>query len=222
MPTYLKPNLKQTPTEILLVKLSMTIDALKSSVKGLEYKLQDTQPIYDIIEEIDRRGFPNDVIGSRYYQTLQQIYAELRNEIYSLIGWENQFNRAALLPKENIYELSDEEILDIPDLTHYKQGQNNMTEQTYTINVKSRFILTQSAAKRAFGPGFHILSVEVQKDASELPIIDIDSAALSIIQTGYRALARAHHPDLGGSEETMKILNKCRTELKELVESLRR
>jgi len=71
-------------------------------------------------------------------------------------------------------------------------------EQTYQITLKSRFILTQSQVKQALGIGYQILSVELAKDASTLPIVNVDTAALAIINTGYRALARSYHPDLGG------------------------
>ena len=94
-------------------------------------------------------------------------------------------------------------------------------EQTYQITVRSRFILTQGAVKSALGIGYQVLSVELGKDASNLPIIDVDSAAMAIVNTGYRALARAYHPDLGGNPEVMKTLNQTKRELVDLLKSLK-
>ena len=99
------------------------------------------------------------------------------------------------------------------------KDDNKMT-QTYTINVKSRFILTQTQIKKALGIGYEILSVEAAKDASTLPIISVDTAAQAIINTGYRALARAYHPDLGGDPEVMKTLNQTKKEMLDLLKSL--
>ena len=36
---------------------------------------------------------------------------------------------------------------------------------------------------------------------------DVQSAALQIVSTGYRHLAREHHPDVGGATGTMQSLN---------------
>lgn len=91
---------------------------------------------------------------------------------------------------------------------------------TYTINIESRFILTQTQIKEALGIGYRILSVETAKDYSSTIPVGVDSAAIAIIQTGYRALARAYHPDLGGDENTMRILNQTKRELIDLVNSL--
>ena len=96
----------------------------------------------------------------------------------------------------------------------------NEMRQVYIINVESRFILTQTQIKQALGIGYKILNVEVAKDKSQLPIVNVDTAAMAIIQTGYRALARAYHPDLGGDAETMKILNQTKKELSDLIRSL--
>jgi hypothetical protein len=93
-----------------------------------------------------------------------------------------------------------------------------MKVQIYTINVRSRFILTQQQIKKSLGVGYEVLSIETAKDV--LPIIDIDSAAQAIINTGYRALARAYHPDLGGNENTMKVLNQTKRELMDLLKSI--
>jgi hypothetical protein len=93
--------------------------------------------------------------------------------------------------------------------------------KTYTFNVRSRFILTQTALKQALGPGYQVTSVAVATDISTLPVINVDSAAMAIINTGFRALARAYHPDLGGDPEVMVILNRTKKELTELLNSLK-
>jgi hypothetical protein len=93
-------------------------------------------------------------------------------------------------------------------------------EQTYRVNVKSRFMLTQTYIKAALGIGYQVLSVELEKDASIPPIINVDTAAQAIILTGYRALARAYHPDLGGDAEVMKTLNRTKKELLDLLQSI--
>jgi len=97
----------------------------------------------------------------------------------------------------------------------------NRTEETiYTINIKSRFILTQTQIKKALGIGFQVLSVELAKDASNYNSFDDSSAAKAIVQTGFRALARAYHPDSGGDPEKFRILNKTKQELIELLNNL--
>jgi hypothetical protein len=93
-------------------------------------------------------------------------------------------------------------------------------DQTYRVTIKSRFILTQSYIKNALGIGYQVLSVELEKDVSEVPIVNIDTAAEAIIKTGYRALARAYHPDLGGDPEVMRTLNQTKKELLDLLKSI--
>ena len=93
-------------------------------------------------------------------------------------------------------------------------------EQTYRVTVSSKFILTQSMIKKYLGAGYHVLSVELERDVSPAPIHDVDSACLNIVNTGYRALARAFHPDLGGDPEVMKLLNQSKRELVDLLKSL--
>jgi hypothetical protein len=90
----------------------------------------------------------------------------------------------------------------------------------YTVNIESRFVLTQTQLKEALGLGYRITSIECEKDNLVNAIINVDSAAMTIIQTGYRALARAYHPDLGGDENVMKILNQTKKELIDLIKSL--
>lgn len=90
----------------------------------------------------------------------------------------------------------------------------------YTVRIASRFILTPSAVKSALGMGFKVESVELDRDVPTAEIVDVDSAVLQIIQTGYRALARAHHPDFGGSTEKMVILNRAKKELDDLMKEI--
>lgn len=93
--------------------------------------------------------------------------------------------------------------------------------QTYRIEISSRFILTQKAIKDALGIGYEILSVEKLKDIdADNIILNVDTAAVTIINTGYRALARAFHPDLGGDPEKMRLINQTKKELIDLVKSL--
>ncbi len=94
--------------------------------------------------------------------------------------------------------------------------------QTYNIRINSPFILTQTQVKNKLGPGYKVLSVEAEKDLNNhLAITDVDSAVENIILVGYRALARAFHPDLGGDTETMVILNRAKKELSELLKDLK-
>ncbi len=94
-------------------------------------------------------------------------------------------------------------------------------DKTYTIRISSPFILTQMHVKKALGTGYKVSSIELEKDNNYAPITDIETAVDNIIRTGYRALARAHHPDFGGNLETMMILNKAKKELLELLESVK-
>lgn len=94
-------------------------------------------------------------------------------------------------------------------------------KQVYSVRIESPFILTPTEVKKHLGIGFKVVSVEVAKDVAQAPITDVDSAAEAIVKTGYRALARAHHPDLGGDPNTMKILNQSKSEMLELLKQLR-
>lgn len=91
----------------------------------------------------------------------------------------------------------------------------------YTIRIESVFVLTQKQVKTALGHGYKISSVELEKEERQPPITTVDTAVDSIVQEGYRALARAYHPDLGGSTETMMILNRAKKELRQLLEETR-
>lgn len=110
---------------------------------------------------------------------------------------------------------------------------NKPKQQVYSIRIESPFILTQRQIKEKLGIGFKVVSVETEKDLSTKPIIDVDSALAALIQTGYRALARANHPDLSASDDTesisdkearaerMMLINRAKKEINELLDSLR-
>jgi hypothetical protein len=103
-----------------------------------------------------------------------------------------------------------------------KEAKNWMSKNNvYNVTVQSPFILTPRQVKEKFGIGFKVLSVETEKDIPQVVIKDIDSAVENIIRVGYRSLARANHPDLGGDAEVMVILNKAKKEIIELMESLK-
>jgi hypothetical protein len=48
-------------------------------------------------------------------------------------------------------------------------------------------------------------------------IKDVDSAAAAIVAAGFRALSKSHHPDAGGSTETMALLSQARAQLREML-----
>jgi len=112
--------------------------------------------------------------------------------------------------------------IDPPQLEDYEMQLPGKTSNVYTVYIESRFVLTQSQLKEALGLGYRILSIEMDKDvsSSKINFSDVDETAKAIIHAGYRALARAKHPDLGGSEEEMKVLNQTKRELIDLVKSL--
>jgi hypothetical protein len=51
----------------------------------------------------------------------------------------------------------------------------------------------------------------------ELPIGSLDEAAAAIIAAGFRALAKTHHPDAGGSHAAMALLSEARKQLTDLM-----
>ena len=93
-------------------------------------------------------------------------------------------------------------------------------KNVYNIRVESAFLLTQRQIKEYLGIGYKVISVETEKDNPSVQITDVDSAVQAMIQTGYRALARAYHPDLGGDPEVMIKLNRAKKEITELLRSL--
>ena len=93
--------------------------------------------------------------------------------------------------------------------------------QIYNIRIESSFILTQKQIKEKFGVGFHVITVETEKDIYTPHITDTDSAVEAMIRTGYRALARANHPDLGGDIQVMATINKAKKEILDLLGSLK-
>ena len=93
-------------------------------------------------------------------------------------------------------------------------------QQVYNIRIESPFILTQKQIKEKLGIGCHVVSVETERDLFTPDIRDVDTAVTAMLLTGYRALARAHHPDLGGDPEVMMTLNRAKKEILDLLESL--
>jgi hypothetical protein len=49
----------------------------------------------------------------------------------------------------------------------------------------------------------------------------VDSAAKAIIDAGFKALAKVHHPDLGGNTATMSSLTETRRQLKQMLELIK-
>jgi hypothetical protein len=101
------------------------------------------------------------------------------------------------------------------------EKESNMS-QTYNIRINSPFILTPNQVKNKLGIGYKVLEVMAEKDINnQEPITDVDSAMSHIILAGYRALARAYHPDLGGDPEVMIILNRTKKELLDLLKEIK-
>lgn len=94
------------------------------------------------------------------------------------------------------------------------------TQHVYNIRIQSPYFMTQGQIKRALGVGFNVLSLEAERDLPDVEITNIDDAYKAIIQTGFRALARAHHPDLGGDPDKMVLINRAKKELKEILDTL--
>ena len=90
----------------------------------------------------------------------------------------------------------------------------------YNIRVQSPFVLTPRQVKDKLGIGHKVLSVEVEKEPFIPEIVDKNSALQAIMKIGYKSLVRANHPDLGGSNEIMILLNQSKKELEDLLEVL--
>jgi len=95
------------------------------------------------------------------------------------------------------------------------------TLKNYTVKIESPFLLTPTQIKNKLGIGFKVLAVEIEKEINRVKITSVDSAVDEIIKQGYRALIRAHHPDVGGDTEVAVILNRAKKELDELMRSIR-
>lgn len=100
-------------------------------------------------------------------------------------------------------------------------GAVSMTDKVYNIRIQSPFVLTPSEVKSKLGIGFRVISTEVEKEVICPIIADTTAAMDAIIKTGYRALARANHPDFGGNPEVMVILNRTKKELEQLLAELK-
>jgi hypothetical protein len=124
----------------------------------------------------------------------------------------------------NVTHLSSEEAFKYIT-QHAQEAQKYMTpntkQQIYNIRIESPFILTQRQIKEKFGVGFHVITVETERDIYTPHITDTDSAVEAMIRTGYRALARANHPDLGGDIQVMATINKAKKEILDLLGSLK-
>jgi hypothetical protein len=103
-----------------------------------------------------------------------------------------------------------------------KEDDIKMADQRkFTITLESQFIPTPTMVKNKLGTGYKVIAVELEREYPKDAISDVDSAVAAILYTGYRALARANHPDLGGNAEIMMVLNKAKKEIDDLLKSLR-
>jgi hypothetical protein len=94
-------------------------------------------------------------------------------------------------------------------------------DKVYNIRIQSQFILTPRYVKDKLGIGFKILETEVEKEVSITKIEKTEDAVDQALRIGFRALARAHHPDLGGDAEVMQIINRAKKEMAELLNAVR-
>jgi hypothetical protein len=96
-----------------------------------------------------------------------------------------------------------------------------MSDKIYNIRIQSSFILTPRFIKEKLGIGFKIIETEVEKDVKVSDIKTVEDAVDDALRIGFRALARAHHPDLGGDSEKMVIINRAKKEMEELLKLVR-
>lgn len=92
--------------------------------------------------------------------------------------------------------------------------------QTYMIEVSSIAILTPRLVQELLTKNCLVHSVEVQQDLPHQKIEDVDSALKALVRVGYRALARAYHPDLGGDSNKMMLINRAKKELEGILTSV--
>jgi len=92
-------------------------------------------------------------------------------------------------------------------------------EKIFNLKIRSQFIPTPTAIKEKLGVGYKVLAIEMEREQPNREITDVNSAFEAILFLGYRALARANHPDLGGDHEKMVIINRAKKEMTELLES---
>ena len=109
----------------------------------------------------------------------------------------------------------------ISQTNYMTQNTKEVKKHIYNIRVESPFILTPKQIKEYLGIGYHVVSVETERDRYTPPITNVDSASEAMVLMGYRALARANHPDLGGDAEVMKTINQAKKEILDLLESLK-
>ena len=91
----------------------------------------------------------------------------------------------------------------------------------YNIRLQSPFLLLPNQVKEKLGIGYKVLSIEIENELAVPDITDIDSAVEAIVKVGYRSLARANHPDLGGDVRVMSIINKAKSELLQLLKEVK-
>lgn len=91
----------------------------------------------------------------------------------------------------------------------------------YNIRLQSPFLLLPNQVKEKLGIGYKVLSIEIENELAVPDITDIDSAVEAIVKVGYRSLARANHPDLGGDVWVMSIINKAKSELLQLLKEVK-
>jgi len=109
-------------------------------------------------------------------------------------------------------------LVEIYNLTEDKM-ETSMSK-IYNIRIESPFVLTPTEVKRKLGHGYKVISTEEEKDQVIPKIVDVNSAFDAIIKVGYRALARANHPDLGGDAEVMITLNKAKKQIEDLLKEV--
>jgi len=124
------------------------------------------------------------------------------------------------VPKRDIeqYFTPRKILVEIYNLTEDKM-ETSMSK-IYNIRIESPFVLTPTEVKRKLGHGYKVISTEVEKDQVIPEIVDVESAFNAILKVGYRALARANHPDLGGDAQVMILLNKAKKEIEDLLKEV--
>lgn len=173
--------------------------ALNSSKTGL-----DNFSLYDILRSMpDHKSYAGMEIESI---TVDEL--EIMAEMVPPLIWSHPKTNEWLKHKAN-------------PLPEFNLVEGKPKVAIYNIRIESLFVLTQNQVKQALGHGYKVSSVEVDKGIKPKPISSVDSAVESIVIAGYRALARAHHPDLGGDVNTMMLINKAKKELEELLASVK-
>lgn len=90
----------------------------------------------------------------------------------------------------------------------------------YLVKILSHCKITQELLQHLIGRNALVQSVEETTPPASR-INTVETAVEAIVKAGYRQLAMQSHPDLGGSQETMALLNRAKKELIELLESVK-